>query len=263
MKKFEKGQKYIDILLVVWIIISLIVSISIFSSRFQSYLVYISLGYIFLSICVAIIAFLYAKSMFKKANILEDKVGFDNNEIKQQDQQEQNNQNKLLAEQRETEEKKLITHIVDQISSDLETTQDLNEYFEKMLNNMSNIMAIVQGVAYAFNKKNERFEIKGTYAYYSTETNRTFVLGEGITGQVAKDKKILLIDNVPQDYVLVQSGLGQGSPKYLIVIPFVYKNETVAVLELATFEKKNYNLKKLFEKLNSRFAENIAKQIAS
>ena len=120
----------------------------------------------------------------------------------------------------------------------------------------------MQGVAYAYNPKIAKYEIKSTYAYYTPDTDRTFEIGEGINGQVAKDKKTLQLDNIPENYIqVVVSGLGQGSPKHLIFIPLIFGKQTVALVELATFEKKNYNLNILSEKINKRVAQHIADNI--
>ena len=106
---------------------------------------------------------------------------------------------------------------------------------------MSKCLDIVQGVAYALRSTDSKYFMAGSYAYYTEQTDRTFEVGEGIPGQVAKDKKILFMDNVPEDYIRVVSGLGNGSPRYLMEVPLVFEDQTWAVLELASFDKKDFN----------------------
>ncbi len=37
--------------------------------------------------------------------------------------------------------------------------------------------------------------------------------GEGLVGQAALEKKHIIFTNVPDDYIKINSGLGQASPK--------------------------------------------------
>ena len=80
-------------------------------------------------------------------------------------------------------------------------------------------------------------KLLATYAYRERKhvANR-FVLGEGIVGQAALEKKTILLTNVPPDYIQVTSGLGEAPPLNIIVIPILFENEVRAVVELASFE---------------------------
>ena len=75
----------------------------------------------------------------------------------------------------------------------------------------------------------------GTYAYTERKNlaNR-FRLGEGIVGQSALERKQIVLQNVPEDYVRVVSGLGEASPRNLCVIPILFRNELRGVMELGT-----------------------------
>ena len=80
-------------------------------------------------------------------------------------------------------------------------------------------------------------KLLATYAYRERKhvANR-FLLGEGIVGQAALEKKSILLTNVPQDYIQVTSGLGESPPLNIIVIPILFEDEVRAVVELASFE---------------------------
>lgn len=59
-----------------------------------------------------------------------------------------------------------------------------------------------------------------------------FKLGEGLVGQVARDKKISLIHNLPDDYIVVASGTGKAKPRALLLSPLVVDEINQGVLEL-------------------------------
>jgi len=63
----------------------------------------------------------------------------------------------------------------------------------------------------------------------------TFRLGEGLVGQCAKEKKRILLTEVPADYVRISSGLGAAPPLNIIVLPVLFEGAVRAVVELASF----------------------------
>jgi signal transduction histidine kinase/CheY-like chemotaxis protein/HAMP domain-containing protein len=65
----------------------------------------------------------------------------------------------------------------------------------------------------------------------------TFRLGEGLVGQCAKEKKPILLTDVPADYVAINSGLGELAPLNIIVLPILFEGSVRAVMELASFSR--------------------------
>lgn len=63
---------------------------------------------------------------------------------------------------------------------------------------------------------------------------QSFKLGEGLIGQCALDKNIRIVSDIPDDYVMVSSALGESSPKTLIIVPILFENMCVGVIELAS-----------------------------
>src|SRR5581483_3873964 len=64
-----------------------------------------------------------------------------------------------------------------------------------------------------------------------------FALGESLVGQAALEKERILLTNVPGDYVQIGSGLGQATPKNIIVLPVLFEGQVKAVMELSSFEE--------------------------
>jgi signal transduction protein with GAF and PtsI domain len=62
-----------------------------------------------------------------------------------------------------------------------------------------------------------------------------FRLGEGLVGQCAVEKQPILLANAPDDYVKINSGLGEAKPLTIIAQPIVYDDAVLGVLELASF----------------------------
>lgn len=63
-----------------------------------------------------------------------------------------------------------------------------------------------------------------------------FVLGEGLVGQVAQDRKKIYLQNVPENYLNleIRSGLGALPPQTLLLLPLVCENRVQGVLEFGS-----------------------------
>ncbi|MCM3748398.1 CHASE3 domain-containing protein [Paenibacillus pasadenensis] len=61
-----------------------------------------------------------------------------------------------------------------------------------------------------------------------------FEYNEGLVGRCAAEQQLRHYD-MPQDYVRVSSGLGSARPQHLLLVPVVYEQRTLAVIELARF----------------------------
>jgi predicted transcriptional regulator len=92
---------------------------------------------------------------------------------------------------------------------------------------------------------------------FSTGQERKFVInsGEGYVGTCYKEKKTITIDNLPDDYVILRSGLGEISLHHVALVPLVQDDACVGVIEIASIGK--------MEEHKIRFIEKIAESLAS
>ncbi len=79
-------------------------------------------------------------------------------------------------------------------------------------------------------------QMNSTYAMSLGESQRpTFEFGEGLVGQVAAENRPLVIDDVPEGYIKIVSGLGGSSPSHLLITPVKYGKDLCGVVEIASF----------------------------
>ncbi|WP_236144789.1 sensor histidine kinase, partial [Nostoc sp. CMAA1605] len=79
-----------------------------------------------------------------------------------------------------------------------------------------------------------------SYAYNERKhLANQFRLGEGLVGQCALEKQRILLTEVPPDYIRINSGLGSIKPLNIIVLPIIFENKVIAVIELASLELFN------------------------
>ncbi|MFC5702259.1 response regulator [Cohnella faecalis] len=85
----------------------------------------------------------------------------------------------------------------------------------------------------------EKLTLAGAYAALDDGENplkptASFRRGEGLVGQCAMGYSPLKLDDVPEDYVKISSGLGSARPRQLALYPIRFDEEVIGVLELAS-----------------------------
>lgn len=127
--------------------------------------------------------------------------------------------------------------------------ESLIGFSESLLTLLSKEFEVVQGLYFSLDKKSGNFTKIADYAYYSDIPPREFMTGETISGQVAKNRQVMKITDIPEGYITVLSGLGSSSPSNLAIIPVVFENEAVGIIELAFFTEPGIKEMKFFEEL--------------
>ncbi len=98
-------------------------------------------------------------------------------------------------------------------------------------------------------KRKKIIKMQAAYALNASEGERvSYEMGEGLVGQVAKSGRKLYIDDVPGGYVKIISGLGSGSPRYLLLLPLIEGKDVIAVTEIASFTEISDGQMALVEK---------------
>ncbi|MGC4013731.1 MAG: response regulator [Luteolibacter sp.] len=59
-----------------------------------------------------------------------------------------------------------------------------------------------------------------------------FERGEGLLGRAVAENRLQRIEDVPEGYLTVGSGLGKGRPRHLLILPAAAENQVNAVIEL-------------------------------
>jgi HAMP domain-containing protein/CheY-like chemotaxis protein len=97
------------------------------------------------------------------------------------------------------------------------------------------------------------FELRliATYGYKQRKDVPTrFTIGEALVGQAALELKPILITQAPEDYVRITSGLGEGVPVNVIVLPVLFEEQVMAVIELASFQRFSQTQQTFLEQLS-------------
>jgi methyl-accepting chemotaxis protein len=126
---------------------------------------------------------------------------------------------------------------------------------------MATDFRIVQGLLYIKNPHEDLFHCYAQYAYFSENKPVEFTTGETLPGQAVKNKAIVSLNNIPDQYMTIASGLGKSNPKHLVFVPLKNQEEVVGLIEYATFEPLTERQFKALEDISKKVADTISKHL--
>jgi hypothetical protein len=114
---------------------------------------------------------------------------------------------------------------------------------EDMIAKIVKYVKAAQGGIFILNDAKE-LELMACYAFERKKyITKTLLPGEGLVGQCFIEAHRIYMTKVPHEYVRITSGLGGATPDCVLIIPLKLKDETLGVLELASFKPfKPYQL---------------------
>lgn len=159
----------------------------------------------------------------------------------------------------------------EQMDSDIDQSERMSRFLGKLpdgdsiqfavslLKELAREFHAVQGLYFSLDKGKEVFSKIADYAYFSEIPPREFAEGETISGQAAKNKKILKVTEIPEGYISVLSGLGSSSPSFMVIIPLLSEDRSIGIIELAFFREPGEADMRFFERLSIEGGSHAAK----
>ncbi|MBW3545352.1 MAG: GAF domain-containing protein, partial [Bacteroidetes bacterium] len=81
-------------------------------------------------------------------------------------------------------------------------------------------------------------QMKGCYAYDRQKyLNKKIPVDSGLIGQTYLEKAPRYLREIPKDYDTITTGLGQGSPESIMMMPLLHEDRVEGVLELASMRQ--------------------------
>ncbi|MBJ6360177.1 response regulator [Paenibacillus sp. GCM10012307] len=139
------------------------------------------------------------------------------------------------------------------IMTTLQSGTDIGEASRIFISEIAALTGASYGALYVREGFGEQqfLRMHGAFAFQEESAfERLFVLGQGLVGQCAYEGKPVEMENVPDDYVKVHTGIGSALPGYVLLYPVMYHGRALAVIELASMVP--------FQKLHRRFLEEVS-----
>ncbi|KLT15498.1 histidine kinase [Neobacillus vireti] len=166
--------------------------------------------------------------------------------------------NKLLSS---LEKQSWVQKSMTEIATMYQGITDIKELTQAFITKLAPLLEATYGVVYL-----RRSDADGVVEYvksagYALEDEEhaaaSFRLGEGLIGQAALDKRIFLIDQLPEDHFKVTSGLGASSPRSLLIAPILVDDRVEAVVEFASLQPFLSQHLTLLDMLQDKFGSAI------
>src|SRR5580658_10454320 len=120
--------------------------------------------------------------------------------------------------------------------------RDLLELARLILGELTPLTSAQYGAIYLANDaamprgQQQEFTRIATYGFMRGGLTR-FAAGEGLAGQAAIERTPIVITDAPAGYLKVGSGLGQAAPVSVAVLPILFEDQVLGVLEIASLTR--------------------------
>jgi signal transduction histidine kinase/HAMP domain-containing protein/CheY-like chemotaxis protein len=152
-----------------------------------------------------------------------------------------NNINSMVGSLRETtranQDQDWLKTSLAHISSLMQGPRDLSVVAELIMDELVPLVSAQYGAFYLAEETAAGSELAliGSYGYPEPSDRPTrFRIGQSLVGQAARSRRTIAVDDVPESYVTVSSGLGSATARSLVVLPIVAEEQVLGVIELAS-----------------------------
>jgi putative methionine-R-sulfoxide reductase with GAF domain len=166
----------------------------------------------------------------------------------------------ILPERHEPIQEMPKVSIVEKLQANIDMSSvDLKKFADTILINIAKEKEIMHGLFLLFDGKSSLKAISGYAVNQENIEEISFEVGEGLPGQVAFDRKTIILRNVPDGYIQIETGLGKASPASLIILPVCTEEKLIGVFELASFKQFTSEDESHFSEISEFTARNIQK----
>ena len=122
-----------------------------------------------------------------------------------------------------------------ELNEKLRGEQDILSLGNNVINHLSKHLNAQVGVIY-IKEDNSSFRMMASYAFRRRKNiSNSINIGEGLVGQCALEKHTIIVSDIPEDYIKVNSAVGEASPRNIIVVPCVFNGEVKCIVEIGSF----------------------------
>jgi putative methionine-R-sulfoxide reductase with GAF domain len=141
---------------------------------------------------------------------------------------------------------------------------DLNErFYQQLTSSLVRFMKINQAGVYIVEEGDDEekyINLKSCYAFDRNKfLEKKIKIGHGLIGQCYLEKERIFLREVPASYINITSGLGDATPKCILIVPMVQDTNVEGIIELASFHVLEEHEIEFVQKL----AESLAAFVAS
>ncbi len=141
---------------------------------------------------------------------------------------------------RQNQEQDWLKTNVAQFSGMMQGQRSIESVAQLIMSELTPLVDAQHGAFYMLETDDDgpRLQLIASYGFGGRKTlSSSYRLKESLIGQCAFEKKRILLGEVPNDFLFIATGMGQASPRSVVVLPALFEGETKAVIELASFKQ--------------------------
>ncbi|MBE9563300.1 MAG: GAF domain-containing protein, partial [Proteobacteria bacterium] len=124
-----------------------------------------------------------------------------------------------------------------ELSKKISGEQEITDLAKNICTFLTTYLEAQVGAFYIVEEEN-RIKLVASYAYNQRKgLPNEFQIGEGLVGQAVLEKQKILVTDIPENYINIQSGTGEAVPKNILVMPFMYENSVKGAIEIGSFHE--------------------------
>lgn len=124
-------------------------------------------------------------------------------------------------------------------------------YLTKYLDAQQCSLFVLEGEA-----NDQHLKLAACYAFDKKKwVDKRIDIGTGLVGQAFLEGDTVQLTDIPKGYTKITSGLGDSTPRHLVIVPLKYDVQTAAVIEIASFS--------FFEEFHIAFLKKAGEFLAS
>ncbi|MFF4359083.1 HAMP domain-containing protein [Streptomyces sp. NPDC001604] len=115
--------------------------------------------------------------------------------------------------------------------------RDLPVVAELIMEELTPLVSAQYGAFYLAEdgQRGPELRLVGSYGRPDDDERPTrFPFGRSLVGQAARSRRTITVDELPPGYVTISSGLGQAVPTALVLLPILFEDQVLGVIELAS-----------------------------
>ncbi len=161
----------------------------------------------------------------------------------------------LAERQRENQAENWLKSGQNLLNDNMSGNQELQYLATAVIGFLAKRLHSRAGCLYLLDEKTNLLRFQGGYAIQDDDASVEIAIGKGLVGQVAADRSMLVINDIPDNYLRVVSALGDAPPRHLMLVPFLFEERLLGVFELASLEP--------FNELEQEFVSRIQSTLGS
>lgn len=168
----------------------------------------------------------------------------------------------MWALKEEEDQRKWITQGLANFSEVLRNKKELKEYAAGIVSHLVRYLRANQGSLYITGEDEQGaryLELMSCYAFDKRKViEQRIAEGQGILGQCMLEHEFVYLKDIPDNYIKITSGLGEATPRNLIIMPLIFNDQFYGAIEMAFFHEVREHEIEFLKEVSTSIASEIA-----